>query len=206
MTPRELKWILAEEFRENPRFSPIFGNGFSHIFGENLFFIAYFTSICATCSVSKIKQLWVDILLFFFQSPTRQVTSPHVLIHQKKKKKFTRIYSDSRRPSRARIDSRRISRPAGEYTTWATVALQRFFHTQYQPVPSQAMAGTIYTPGWREAIKSKVSCSRTQVSWPGLKPPELEFDALNSLITLSKNLSKTPAVKSILLNMFSLFC
>ena len=29
--------VLAEEFRENPRFSQISGNGFSHVFGEKFF-------------------------------------------------------------------------------------------------------------------------------------------------------------------------
>ena len=37
-----------------------------------------------------------------------------------------------------------LSQLPGEYTTWATIALQRLFHTQKQPVPSQV---PIYTHG-----------------------------------------------------------
>ena len=38
-----------------------------------------------------------------------------------------------------------VSQLPGEYTTWATVySLQRLFHSQYQPLPTQV---PIYTPG-----------------------------------------------------------
>ena len=57
--------------------------------------------------------------------------------------------------------------PVEYYTAPSAVALRRLFRSHYQPLPS---AGTHLYPCVKRSNYSKASCSRTQVSLPGLEP------------------------------------